>query len=46
VEFSTGCVTFICSEDYSIAELTGQADECLYEEKKKRWASIIKVDQT
>ncbi len=46
VEFSTGCVTFICSEDYSIAELTSQADECLYEEKKKRRASIIKADQT
>ena len=42
VEFSTGCVTFICSEDYSVAELTSQADECLYEAKKSRRKSIVK----
>jgi diguanylate cyclase (GGDEF)-like protein len=42
VEFSTGCVTFTCSENYSIAELTSQADDCLYEAKKKRRESIVK----
>ena len=42
VEFSTGCITFECSEDYSLAELTDQADECLYEAKKNRRTNIRK----
>lgn len=42
VEFSTGCVTFKCEENYSIADLTNEADKCLYEAKKKRRASVIK----
>ncbi|MCR5701130.1 MAG: GGDEF domain-containing protein [Lachnospiraceae bacterium] len=44
VEFSTGCVTFTCTENYSIAELTSQADACLYEAKKTRRQSVIKED--
>ena len=42
VEFSTGCVTFVCSENYSVADLTSQADKCLYEAKKARRQSIKK----
>ncbi len=42
VEFSTGCITFICSEDYSIAELIGQADKCLYEAKRTRRQNVKK----
>ena len=42
VEFSTGCVTFKCEKNYSIADLTNEADKCLYEAKKKRRASVIK----
>ena len=42
VEFSTGCVTFTCTENYSIAELTNQADGCLYEAKKNRRQSVRK----
>lgn len=42
VEFSIGCITFECSEDYSLAELTDQADECLYEAKKNRRTNIRK----
>ncbi len=44
VEFSTGCVTFSCSENYSIVDLISQADVCLYEEKKKRRKNIIKAE--
>lgn len=42
VEFSTGCITFVCSENYSVADLTDQADSLLYEAKKSRRASVIK----
>jgi len=42
VEFSTGCITFTCSDNYSFAELTGQADSCLYEAKKSRRKSVLK----
>ena len=42
VEFSRGCITFVCSEDYSVDELTSRADECLYEAKKSRRKSIVK----
>ena len=42
VEFSTGCVTFTCSENYSIADVTSQADGCLYEAKKTRRQSVLK----
>ena len=42
VEFSTGCITFTCREVFSVAELTSQADECLYEAKKTRRDSIVK----
>ena len=42
VEFSTGCITFVCSENYSVADLTDQADSLLYEAKKSRRVSVIK----
>ena len=42
VEFSTGCISFVCSENYSVAELTGQADDLLYEAKKSRRKSVIR----
>ena len=42
VEFSTGCNPFICREVFSVAELTSQADECLYEAKKTRRQNIVK----
>ncbi len=42
VEFSTGCVLFTCEENYSVPEITGQADACLYEAKKLRRADIRK----
>jgi len=42
VEFSTGFSTFVCREVFSIAELTSQADENLYEAKKARRENIIK----
>ena len=43
VEFSTGCYTFVCSEDYSIAEITNEADKCLYESKKSRRPDVRKL---
>ncbi|MCR5628532.1 GGDEF domain-containing protein [Eubacterium sp.] len=42
VEFSTGCYTFVCRAVFSVAELTGKADECLYEAKKTRRDNIVK----
>ena len=42
VEFSTGCHTFTCTENYSIADITNQADKCLYEAKKNRRESVLK----
>lgn len=42
VEFSTGSYTFVCEENNSIAEITGKADECLYEEKRKRRSNVLK----
>ena len=42
VEFSTGCVCFTCTEDYSVAEVTNQADALLYVAKKNRRADIRK----
>lgn len=42
VEFSTGSVTFLCTENYSVADLTNQADKCLYEAKKTRRQSVLK----
>ena len=42
VEFSTGCICFECSDDCSLAELTSQADACLYEAKKNRRTNIRK----
>ena len=42
VEFSTGCTTFKCAENYSVAEITEKADECLYEAKKSRRENIRK----
>lgn len=44
VEFSTGCVTFTCTENHSIGDLINQADICLYEAKKSRRKSIVKAD--
>ena len=44
VEFSTGCVTFTCTENHSIGDLINQADVCLYEAKKSRRKSIFKAD--
>jgi diguanylate cyclase (GGDEF) domain len=44
IEFSTGCVTFVCEENYSILELAGQADDQLYESKKSRRKSVLKSD--
>ena len=42
VEFSTGSYIFVCEENYSIAEVSEKADECLYEEKKKRRPNVLK----
>jgi len=42
VEFSTGCVRFVCEKDYSMEKLIAEADSCLYEEKKKRRSSVLK----
>ncbi|MBQ4275495.1 MAG: GGDEF domain-containing protein, partial [Lachnospiraceae bacterium] len=42
VDFSTGCICFECSDDCSLAELTSQADACLYEAKKNRRTNIRK----
>ena len=44
VEFSTGCVRFTCADNVSVAELTGRADDCLYEAKKFRRLSVLKND--
>lgn len=42
VEFSTGYVPFICSDNLTVAELTSQADSSLYEAKKSRRTSVLK----
>ena len=45
VEFSVGSVTFTCNENISVAELTSQADACLYEAKKRRRSSVLKEEK-
>ena len=42
VEFSTGCFTFVCSEDYSVTDITNEADKCLYRAKKSRRENVIR----
>ncbi len=42
VEFSTGCYSFVCSEDNSVTEITNEADKCLYESKKSRRPDVRK----
>ncbi len=44
VEFSTGCFTFTCVKGFSIPELAGKADACLYEAKKSRRSSVLRED--
>ena len=45
VELSTGFYLFTCSEDYSVAELAGEADAALYEAKKSRRKNVLKTDE-
>ena len=42
VEFSTGCVRFLCTENLSIQKITEEADTGLYEAKKSRRESVLK----
>ncbi|MBR4758696.1 MAG: GGDEF domain-containing protein, partial [Lachnospiraceae bacterium] len=44
VEFSTGCFAFTCQKGFSVPELAGKADACLYEAKKNRRQSVLRED--
>ena len=42
IEFSSGYVEFVCSDDIVIKDIVDQADKVLYEVKKKRRESVVR----